>query len=117
MDKKIGHYSFIIGVILALVLGLASPYLGDANIWLSSLLVVLGLIVGFLNVTGKETREFLLVSAVLIITAFAGNASAMLGEVNIIGSYISSIFSQFLAFIVPATIIVGLKDILKLSQA
>tara|TARA_Y100000310_G_C20686257_1_gene819223 strand:+ start:1617 stop:1967 length:351 start_codon:yes stop_codon:yes gene_type:complete len=114
MDKKVGHYSFIIGVIIAIVLGLVS--LGTATPWLSSLLVVLGLIVGFINVTGKETKEFLLVSAVLIIAAGLGGVSTTLGSVEVVGPYLSGIFTQILAFVVPATVVVALKDIWGLGQ-
>lgn len=116
MDKKIGNYSFIIGVIISVVLGIVS--LGAANLWLASLLVVLGLIVGFLNVTGKETQEFLLTSAVLIIATAAsmGGASATIGSVQYIGKYLSGIFTQVLAFVVPATVVVALKDIWRLGQ-
>ncbi|MDA1197014.1 MAG: hypothetical protein O2779_03565 [Nanoarchaeota archaeon] len=114
MDKKLGNYSFTVGVILAIVLGLVS--LGSATPWLSSLLVILGLIVGFLNVTGKETKEFLMVATVLIIAAALGGASSTLGGVSYIGAYLSGIFSQILAFVVPATVVVALKDIWNLGQ-
>jgi len=115
MDKRVGNYSFTIGVILALVLGIVS--LGPATPWLTSLLVVLGLIVGLLNVTGKETKEFLLVSAVMIIAASVGTgAGAYLQDVHLIGKYLAGIFGQLLAFVVPATIVVALKDIWALGQ-
>jgi len=117
MEEKIGHYSFIGGVIIAFVLGLVPiETLGDIAPLLTSLLVLLGLIVGFLNVTGKETKEFLMVSAVLIIAAGVGGASDTLGSVQSIGPYLSDIFAQILAFVVPATIIVALKDIWSLGQ-
>lgn len=117
VDKRVGGYSFIIGVILAIVLGLASGALGaNAAAWLGSLLVVLGLIVGFLNVTGKETKEFLMVATVLVIVTFAGNAATNLGGVQVIGQYLAGIFNALLAFVVPATIVVALKNILALAQ-
>ena len=117
MEQKIGHYSFIIGVIIAVVLGLASSALGpQATAWLASLLVVLGLIVGFLNVSGKETKEFMMVATVLIIAAFAGGASNTLGGVQIIGPYLAGIFDNVLAFVIPAVVIVGLKDVWNLGQ-
>ena len=117
MEQKIGHYSFIGGVVIAVVLGLVpSATLGTASAWLASLLVVLGLIVGFLNVSGKETKEFLTVATVLIIAAFAGDASNTLGSVQLVGPYLSGIFSQILAFVVPALVVVGLKDIWSLGQ-
>src|SRR3989338_6517472 len=117
MEQKIGHYSFIGGVILAVVLGLVpTATLGTAAAWLTSLLVVLGLIAGFINVTGKETKEFMMVAVVLIIAAFAGNASGTLGGVQYIGPYLQGIFTSVLAFVVPATVVVGLKDIWSLGQ-
>lgn len=114
MDKRVGNYSFIIGVIIAIVLGIVS--LGTATPWLASLLVVLGLIVGFLNVAGKETKEFLIVAAVLIVATGLGGAGATLAGVAIIGTYLQGIFTQVLAFVVPATVVVALKDIWKLGQ-
>lgn len=117
MEQKIGHYSFIGGVIIAFVLGLVpAATLGTASAWLASLLVILGLVVGFLNVTGKETKEFMMVAVVLIIAAYAGSASETLASVQTIGPYLASIFSQILAFVVPATIVVGLKDVWALGQ-
>jgi len=117
VEDKIGRYSFIGGVLIAVVLGLASSYLGASAVaWLTSLLVVLGLVVGFLNVTGKETKEFMFVAVVLVIASFAGDASDTLGDVEFIGPYLAGIFSQILAFVVPATVVVGLKDIWSLGQ-
>ena len=114
MDKRIGNYAFIIGVILAVVLGLVS--LGELTPMLASLLVVLGLVVGFLNVTGKETKEFLLVATVLIIASALGEAGSTLGGVDTIGPYLRGILGNVIAFVVPATVVVALKDIWSLGQ-
>ena len=116
MDQKIGNYSFIIGVLIAIILGLALP-LGDVTTaWLTSILVVLGLIVGFLNVTGKETRDFLIVALILVLVAYAGSAAESLSKVLYIGPYLGGIFKAIMAFVVPATIVVGLKDIWALGK-
>lgn len=117
MEKQIGNYSFIIGVIIAVVLGLAAPMLGAATAWLWSLLVVLGLVVGFLNVSGKETKEFLLVAVSLVVVAFAGSAQIdSWSNVQLIGPYLKAIFDSILAFVVPATVVVGLKDVWELAK-
>lgn len=118
MEQKIGHYSFIAGVIIAVVLGaVPAATLGTAATWLSSLLVVLGLVVGFINVTGKASKEFMIVAAVLIIAAFAGGASETLGGVEVIGTYLAGIFGKILAFVVPATVVVGLKEVWALGRS
>ncbi len=117
MEKKIGNYSFIVGVILAIVLGLFATYLGAAAMWLTSLLVLFGLIVGFLNVAGKETKEFLLVAVILVVVSYAGGAGSLANlEAFGIGNYLAGIFNQIMAFVVPATIVVGLKDVWALAK-
>ncbi len=116
MDKRVGAYSFMVGVLIAVVLGLFAAYIRPpvAPI-LVSLLVVLGLIVGFLNVTGKQTQEFLTVGTILAIVSYVGGA-ANLAQVMYIGPYLIGIFGNIMAFVVPAVIVVGLKDILKLAK-
>ena len=116
MEKKIGSYSFIIGVIVAVVLGIAASALGTAAPWLTSLLIIAGLVVGFLNISGKETKEFVLMSVSLVIVAFAGNASGTLGGVQVVGPYLQGIFNSIIAFVVPATVVVALKDIWALAK-
>lgn len=117
MEKQIGNYSFIIGVIVAVVLGLAAPQLGAATAWLWSLIVVLGLVVGFLNIQGKETKEFLWVTVALVVVSYAGSAQiTSWSNVELIGLYLKGIFDSILAFVVPASVIVGLRDVWDMAR-
>jgi hypothetical protein len=116
MDKRVGDYSFIVGVLIAVILGLAAPQLGPATTWLVSILVLLGLVVGFLNVTGKDTKDFLIVGAILAVVLYVSSGSIGLGDINIIGPYIDGIVKYAMAFIVPAIIVVCLKEIWALGQ-
>lgn len=118
MEKKIGQYAFILGVVLAIVLGLFSGFIpADATPWLVSVLILAGLVVGFLNVTGKDTKEFILVATALVIVSFAmSQGTQYLSQVEIIGSYLQDIFNSIMAFVVPATIVIGLKDIWSLGK-
>ncbi len=117
MEKQIGNYSFIIGVIVAVVLGLAAPQLGTAAAWLWSLMVVLGLIVGFLNISGKETKEFLWVTVALVVVSYAGSAQIDKWQnVQFIGPYLSGIFNSILAFVIPASVIVGLRNVWEMAR-
>lgn len=122
MDKKVGEYAFIVGVIIALVLGLLGGLeaLQPADPWLVSILVILGLVVGFLNVTGKETMQFLTVSAILAVVLFVGGTAT--GKANIwaieqIGSYIDGIIKYIMLFIVPAVVVVALKEIVDMAKS
>ncbi len=120
MEQKIGHYSFIVGVVLALVLGLAGQYLGAAQAWLISLLVVLGLVVGFINVTGKETKEFLTVVTILAVVLYVSGGTASISSVKFgvvdLGTYLAGVLTYAMAFIVPAVIVVALKQIYQLGK-
>jgi len=117
-NGSVGEYAFIIGVIIAVILGIAGAYMGNVALaWLTSILVVLGLIVGYLNVAGKDTKDFLLVATVLIIAVFAGGASNALGGVVYIGAFLKGIFNAILAFTIAATIVVGLKEVFALAKA
>ncbi|MDP2749937.1 MAG: hypothetical protein Q8O89_03845 [Nanoarchaeota archaeon] len=112
--QKVGSWAFIIGIVIAIIAGLV--YATDAK-GLSgaivSILVVLGLIVGFLNVTGKETMSFLAAAvSLIIVTYFGGNT---LGSIAVVGAYLSSIFGAMMAFVMGATVIVCLKAIWALA--
>jgi lysylphosphatidylglycerol synthetase-like protein (DUF2156 family) len=104
MNPKIGQYSFLAGVILALVAGLLANIVDASMVTL--ILVILGLIVGFLNVTAKETTGFLVASIALMI---AGAAS--MNMIPWIGNYVQTTLSYIVVFVAPAAIIVALRAV------
>ena len=115
MDKRIGNYSFIVGVVLAIILGLPIG-LGATATWLTSLLVLLGLLVGFLNVAVKDTKEFLIIATILVIVSSMGATTAVLGRIQMIGAALQGILNSIMNFVVPATIIVALKAVYGLAK-
>ncbi|MBI2574745.1 hypothetical protein HYV82_02575 [Candidatus Woesearchaeota archaeon] len=110
---KIGSWAFILGVIIAVVAGVLQAQSETPSPMLTSLLIVLGLVVGFLNVTGKETTPFLLATVSLVIVSMGGD---VLGKVATVGPYISGVLGSIMTFVVPATIIVALKAIYALAS-
>ncbi len=116
MEKKIGEVSFVLGVVLAVILGLIGSYLGTLEPWLISLLIVLGLIVGFVNIGGKDTKDFVLIAVALVLVAYVGGASGTLTTILYIGEYLAGVFNAIMAFVVPAVVVVALKDIYALAQ-
>ena len=114
MAGKMGQWAFIVGVIIAVVIGLFSSTLsGDTKGWLVLLLVVLGLIVGLLNVTEKESTPFLIAAAALLLTGTAGNTLSIIPSV---GDYLSGIVQAIAVFVTPAAIVVALKSIQSLAK-
>ena len=99
--QKVGSWAFIIGVLIAIIAGFfpLSPVL-------TSILIVLGLIVGFLNITGTETNQFLFAALVLVVVAGVGGG--LLSQIQTIGEVLKTIFAGMMTFVVPATIVVAL---------
>ena len=106
----IGAWAFLIGVVLAIVLGLFNTALGTNSTYVLWILVVLGIIVGLLNITSKESSGFLLASLALVIVSYMGQG--VLGIITQIGS----ILSALLVLIIPATIIVALRNIFDMAK-
>lgn len=100
------------GVSLAVVGGIIYP--NELEVTLSSALIALGIIVGLLNITLKETREFLIATLALIIVTSLGGS--VLGQVPNIGAYLEGIYLAILTFVVPASIIVAIKAAYSLEK-
>ncbi len=107
----LGSWSFLIGVILAVVLGLGFGGAYSATIlWV---VFLLGLIVGLLNVTEKEVGSFLASGTVLVLVSFLG---IQVGVFEGVAPLISNILKGILTLFVPATIIVALKHAFVLAR-
>lgn len=112
--SKLGEWSFIVGTIIAVLIGLFSGSLSQGTQgWLVLLLVVLGLVVGFLNITEKEMTPFLVAGIALIATGTAGDT---LGVIPMVGGYVSGIVKAIAVFVTPAAIVVALKAIKSLAK-
>jgi hypothetical protein len=104
--QKIGSWAFLIGVIIAIIAGF-----WKLNTIMTAVLIILGLIVGFLNVTGKETTPFLLATvALVIVTYFGGNVLAPVSDT------LQQILNAIIVFVIPSTIVVALKAIYALAS-
>ncbi|MBI4043761.1 MAG: hypothetical protein HY393_03070 [Candidatus Diapherotrites archaeon] len=106
--QEMGGWAFILGVVIALLAGLAVSFgaLGGAAGWVVVVLVVLGLIVGFMNITDKETTPFLVASIALLAGSGAG-----LEVLPFVGTWIGNILNYIAVFVAPAAVIVALKAV------
>jgi hypothetical protein len=104
MNEKYGAWAFTIGLVLAVILGFI-----PSVTWITALLVVLGLVVGFVNVTEKESTAFLIASTALVITA------SSLSELPALGGIVTAILRNVVALVSPAAIIVALKAVWSLG--
>jgi len=111
MAKKrgnvIGAWAFLIGVVIAIVVGL----IGISNQALVITLVVIGLIVGLLNIADDEAKPFLMSSVVLVIVSALGQAA-----LNIIPK-MSETLGALLILFVPAAVVVAIRNVFSLAKS
>jgi vacuolar-type H+-ATPase subunit I/STV1 len=119
--KSIGAWAFLIGVVLALIMGVINSWLSpDSNLptVAVALLIIAGIIIGFLNINGKETLGFLLAAlALVIVSSFGGDAlTKNLGSLKGLGTILGDILGYLLVLFVPTTIVVALKSVFAITK-
>ncbi|MFH1289835.1 MAG: hypothetical protein ABIH92_00325 [Nanoarchaeota archaeon] len=115
-ESVIGAWAFLIGMILAVLVGIFGR--NQTNPLFLGILALLGLIVGYF-VTEKEVQTFLLASVSLVIVSFAGIQGLVLDAAIrgvSIGRIISSVLGALLVMFVPATIVVALKTVFSIAK-
>jgi hypothetical protein len=104
---KLGSWAFLLGIMVTVISGIVSPDPTKSPV--VSLIIILGILVGLLNITRKETSNFLLAAVALaILPSFGGE---VLGQVVGIGMYLYGILYAMVIFVVPAALIVAVKTI------
>ena len=114
--EKLGSYAFITGVVIAVIAGFAPNVVpGLTTTIVTELLVVLGIIVGFVNVTDKETQPFLLAAvSMVLVSSLAGTGFE---AVPVIGAKLKGVLLGVMTFVTPAVIIVALKQIYSMAKS
>jgi len=123
MAVKYGEWAFLIGIALAVVVGIFSSFIGAELLPIVvAVLVLLGLVVGFMNIKEKEITAFLIATIALLSVAYSWQPltalfSAYLGAPGgVLVNAINGFMSALVAFIAPAAFIVALKQVYNLAQ-
>jgi hypothetical protein len=123
-----GEYAFLGGIALAVILGLLASILPVELLpVLVAVLFLLGLVVGLVNITEKETTAFLIAAIALLTVAGSwGQLIAVtLGTLGTVGlggigssatTAIVGVTSMLLAFVSPAAFVVAIKAIYNLAS-
>ena len=116
-ENLLGAYAFLVGVVLAVIFGLFNQSLEQAGGVFYSALVLIGLIVGFMNISDKNSQTFLLASLSLVIVGALGNDPLIyIAQDNYVVTSLRNILVSLLVLFVPATIIVALKTVFSLGK-
>ena len=110
--SMIGSLSFLFGIAMAIIAGIVNQ--GYTRITLTSVFILLGLVVGLLNITKKETSRFLIATvSLVVVSAFGG---VVLGNVIWLGPYLEGILTSIITFVIPTTIVAALKAVYELAE-
>ena len=109
--SKIGELAFLVLLVIAIVAGL---FLAPNSSWagvVTSVLVVLGIIVGLLNITESETTPFLVAAIALLLTGSVGFQA-----IPAVGGILNAIVANIGVAVAPAAIVVAIKAIYGLAS-
>lgn len=121
-ENVLGAWAFLIGVILAIIIGLSTtlisiPALTKYSSVIYGILLILGLIVGYLNVMGKDSQTFMVAGTVLVIVSKFGMDAVIGSLIGFpIAEAIKTVFVALLTLFVPATIVVALKTVFSIAR-
>ena len=101
-SMKIGSIALIAGLIIAVAgaFGLSEP-------WFAWVLAALGVVIGFMNVSGYEANRFLLASIGLMLSASSVAALPYVGE------SVTMVLGNVVTLLAPAVLITALQSLFK----
>lgn len=107
-QAKLGRWAFVIGLIISVLLGFVS------FTYASLILVILGLIVGFMNVSDKETTNYLVASIALLVVGVSGlQALSVWGPLY---SWIQTVLTSFTTFVAASVVVVAIKELFVIGK-
>lgn len=112
VTRALGGVSFGAGFALAVLAG----WLWPQTPWLSAILVVLGLVVGLLNISGREVMPFLIATVALVVIG-QGNIFAPLNDfAKGLGTDLDNIVDKVALFAAPAGVVNAVRAAVALAR-
>lgn len=115
--SQVGSWAFLLGLVIAVLSALVSLDIGVGNL-ITLLLVIIGIVVGLLNVTDKEVVPFL-VATIAFMASVGGLGPLVLalgGASGFVGFFVAKLLSNVAVFVAPAAAIVAIKAIYDISK-
>lgn len=115
-ENLLGAYAFLVGVIFAIVFGAFSQYLNKATGVFYTIIVAIGIIVGFMNIGDRDSHTFLLASLSIVIVGALGLEPLKYIAKNFIVSMLTNILGSLLVLFIPTTIIIAIKTVFSMAK-
>ena len=109
-NSKVGRWAFLVGIVIAILLGFVS------FAYSSLVLFILGLIVGFINITEKEVTSYLIAVIALLVVGISGlQVLDVFG--TIVNNWIQTVLTSFVIFVAASGLVVAVKSVLQMSKS
>jgi phosphotransferase system glucose/maltose/N-acetylglucosamine-specific IIC component len=128
MDQKIGSLAFMVGFAIAVLVGVAQAVdavmgmdliSNDVAGLIALVLVILGLVVGYMNIKDKNITDFLIATvavAIIGLVALSPATAVAASVTSPIVLVINAIVGNIVTLVAPAALVVGLKQIAALAR-
>ncbi len=110
--SKVGAGAFLVGFVIAIIGGIFAADNGGVI----ALLVILGLIIGFLNVTAKEIIPFLIATTALVLIGTSDAFEPLNRVIAGFGDRIDDVVGMIAIFAAPAAVIQALMAFIAIAK-
>jgi hypothetical protein len=115
----IGKAAFVVGVLFAIFGGIWGGKASLTNDWVVIVLLIAGVLIGFLNITIKEATPVLAATVALLILGIWGDSSAFRPILDLsqgLGENLLGIVNAFALLMAPAAVIIALKAVIAAAK-
>ena len=117
MGGVLGALAFFVGMFIAVICGAVPDWRASGVVVL--ILVILGIVVGVFNITGKEIIPFLIAAIALVVVGISGGPFSALDNIDAIdglGRALDAIVGLIAVFMVPAAVINAVRVVVELAR-
>ena len=108
-----GVAAFYLGLAISILLGFIPGIVDKGSAVL--ILGVLGILVGIINVTSKETEKYILAGLAFLVAA--NGLNSLIKEFPEVSTILVSILENIISFVAPAVALVGLKMVYEVIKS
>jgi hypothetical protein len=111
-SKMVGKWAFLVGLLISVIASFLTGYAGAVAL----VLFLLGLVVGFLNITEKDSNKFLLAAIALLTGGLASISAISVIGLGGVTAILSKVLGNFLAFVGAAALVVAIKVVFETGK-
>ncbi|OGN92804.1 MAG: hypothetical protein A2Z75_07030 [Chloroflexi bacterium RBG_13_50_10] len=115
----VGKVAFVVGVLFAIFGGIWGGKAEPTNHAVIAVLLIAGIIIGFLNITAKEASVVLAAAVALVVLGIWGTTSAFQPVLNLsqgLGENVIGVVDCFALLMAPAAVIIAIKAVIATAK-